>query len=139
MSTPRDGRRRYANPKAVGDILAGFMRTSGLKEKLRSPEVYDCWPDVAGPEASEHSRVVGFSNCVLHVEVDSAPWLQMFTFKKAELLESSRQVMSGVRVTDIRFKIGGSAGKPAGAAERSAWQKQTTPPTTQATSRSSPA
>ncbi len=139
MATPRNGR-RYGNPKQVGDILAGFLRVSGLKEKLRSPEVYDCWPEVAGPEASEHSRVTGFSNYVLHVEVDSAPWLQMLaTFKKAELLESIRQIMSGVRVTDIKFKIGGAAGKTAGAAERSTWQKQKIPPTTQATSRSSPA
>ena len=139
MLSPREGRRR-GSPQAVGDILAGYMRTSGLKEKLRSPEVYDCWPEVAGPEASQHSRVIGFTNCVLHVEVDSAPWLQMLaTFKKAELLESIRQVMSGVRVTDIKFKIGGAAGEPAGGAERSTWQKQRTPPTTQATSRSSPA
>lgn len=139
MVTPREGR-RYGNPQPVGDILAGFMRVSGLKEKLRSPEVYDCWPEVAGPEASEHSRVIGFSNYVLHVEVDSAPWLQMLaTFRKSELLDGIRQVMSGVRITDIKFKIGGAAGKTAGGAERGKWRKETTPPTTQATSRSSPA
>lgn len=137
--SPREAR-RGRGPKAVGDILAGYMRTSGLKEKLRSPEIYDCWPDVAGPDAREHSRVVGFSHCVLYVEVDSAPWLQMLsTFRKAELLKDIRQLMSGVRVTDIRFKIGGAAGKTARAPERSTWRKQTSPPTTRATSRSSPA
>ncbi len=94
-------------PQPVGDVLARYMRTSGLKEKLRSPEIYDCWPEVAGAEARKHSRVVGFSNCVLHVEVDSAPWLQRLeAFEKPELLRSLRALMRGVRVTDIKFRIG---------------------------------
>jgi len=107
-----------------------------MKEKLRSPAVYDCWPEVAGAEAAEHSRVVGFNNCVVHVEVDSAPWLQMLaTFRKTELLGAMRQLLSGVRVTDIRFKIGGGPSGP-GASEKTTWPKETTPPTTRATSRS---
>jgi len=114
------------------------MWTSGLKQKLRSPEVYDCWPDVAGPEACEHSRVVGFNDCVLYVEVDSAPWLQMLaTFKKAELLTGIKQLMSGVLVKDIKFKIGGDGAPGQSASEGNSWQKN--PPTTQRTSRSFPA
>ena len=102
--------RRSGQPQPVGDILARYLRTSGLKEKLRNPEVYDCWPEVAGAEAYRHSRVVGFHNCVLHVEVDSAPWLHLLsTFKKAELLGGVRQTMPGVLVKDIKFKIGSAA------------------------------
>jgi len=100
-------RRGKYGPQPVGDVLAKYMRTSGLKEKLRSPEVYDCWPEVAGAEASRHSRVVGFAGCVLHVEVDSAPWLHMLaTFRKPELLSGLRATLQGVRVRDIKFKIG---------------------------------
>jgi len=129
---------RRGGPQPVGDILARYMRTSGLKQKLRSSEVYDCWPEVAGPEACEHSRVVGFNNCVLYVEVDSAPWLQMLaTFKKAELLTGIKQLMSGVRVKDIKFKIGGDGAPAPRASEGNSWQKNR--PTTQQTSRSSPA
>lgn len=129
---------RRGGPQPVGDILARYMRVSGLKQKLRSSEVYDCWPEVAGPEACEHSRVVGFNNCVLYVEVDSAPWLQMLaTFKKAELLTGIKQLMSGVRVKDIKFKIGGDGASVPHALEGNSWQKN--PPTTQQTSRSSPA
>ena len=54
--------RGRGGPKPVGDILARFMKTSGLKQTLRSPEVYDCWPEVAGPEASLHSRVARTSS-----------------------------------------------------------------------------
>jgi len=135
--TSRSARGR-SGPKPVGDILARFMQASGLKQTLRSPEVYDCWPEVAGSEASQHSRVVGFSNCVLHVEVDSAPWLQELSFRRKELRESIGQVMSGVRVTDIRFRVGGP-GDGRGPAEGNTWQKAPAPPTTPATSRSSPA
>ena len=136
---------RGGEAKPVGDILARFMRTSGLKDKLRSPEIYDCWPEVAGPEASRHSRVVGFNNCVLHVEVDSAPWLQMLaSFRKPELLQGIKQLMSGVRVTDIRFRIGSGPADadwpaPAGKIGRNPCQKQPLPPTTRETSRSFPA
>jgi predicted nucleic acid-binding Zn ribbon protein len=111
-----------------------------MKEKLRNPEVYECWPEVAGPEACRHSRVVGFNNCVLYVEVDSAPWLQMLaTFQKPELLRGLREMMRGVRVRDIRFKIGSAAGPPAGASERKPWPRQPNPPTTHEASKSSPA
>ena len=134
--------RRGGEPRAVGDVLAKFLRASGLKEKLRSPQVYDCWPEVAGVEACSHSRVVGFTNCVLHVEVDSAPWLQMLaTFRKAELLQNLKERMTGVRITDIRFRIGHSGSAP-DASERNPWPNKTSNrqsrPTTPETSRSSP-
>ena len=115
------------------------MRTSGLKEKLRSPEIYNCWPEVAGAEVCRHSRVVGFNNCVLYVEVDSPPWLHMLsTFKKQDLLAGLRQTMRGVRVRDIRFRIGSAAGSAADM-EGKPWPKRKNPPTTPETSGSCPA
>jgi len=135
--------RRGGNPRAVGEVLAKFLRTSGLKEKLRSPEIYDCWPEVAGVEACTHSRVVGFTNCVLHVEVDSAPWLQMLaTFRKPELLRSLKERMTGARIRDIKFRIGNPGGPAPDGSEGNPWFKKassSSPRTTQETSRSSPA
>lgn len=94
-------------PQQLGGILANFLKKSGLREKLRSSEIYDCWPEIVGAEASKHSRVVGITNCVLHIEVDSAPWLQVLSsFRKKELLEGIRQRVTAVRVNDIKFKIG---------------------------------
>jgi predicted nucleic acid-binding Zn ribbon protein len=90
----------------VGDILSADFRVSGLKEKLRSPEVYDCWPEVAG-DAAEHSRVVGFNKNVLYVEVDSAPQLYLLsTFRKRELLAGMQLAVRGTPVKDIRFRVG---------------------------------
>jgi len=138
VSTPRRSHGR--EPQAVGEILARYLRTSGIREKLRSPEVYDCWPEVAGAEAGRHSRVVGFSNCVLHVEVDSAPWLHILSsFKKRELLDGLRGVLQGTRVRDIKFRIGARGGWPVEFSERDPCPKHSNPPTTQETSRSSPA
>jgi len=129
------GARRGGEPKPVGDVLARYMRTSGLGEKLRSREIYDSWPEVAGAEVDKHTRVVGFSGCVLHVEVDSPPWLHMLsTFKKPELLTGLRQALNGVRVRDIKFRIGVVA-----PTEGNPWPRQANPPTTRATSRSYPA
>ena len=128
--------RRGRGPKAVGEILARYMRTSGLKDTLRSPAIYDCWPEAAGDEAAQHSRVVGFKDSVLHVEVDSAPWLQMLaTFRKADLLAGVQQLVRSVRVTDIRFRIGAGATGP-DASEQTAWPPKKHPPTTRGTSRS---
>jgi predicted nucleic acid-binding Zn ribbon protein len=99
--------RRGGEPEVLGNVLARQMRVSGMREKLRHPEIYDCWPEVAGAEACKHTRVVGYNNAVLYVEVDSAPWLHMLsTFKKPELLRGLEQTAGGVRVKDIRFRIG---------------------------------
>ena len=130
---------RRGEPSAVGDVLAAYLRSSGLKEKLRSPEIYNCWPEVAGVEACQHSRVVGFNNCILYVEVDSAPWLQMLaTFRKAELLRGLGEVMQGVRVADIKFRIGSGGCSAPAASGRNPCRKQSFPPTTPGISRSSP-
>ncbi len=137
MST-REGRR--GGPEPVGEVLAKYMHSSGLDQKLRSPEVYDCWPEVVGAEVCKHTRVVGFDRCILYVEVDSAPWLQMLaTFRKPELLRSLRESMRGVRVRDIRFRIGSLKGPAPDTSGRNQWHKQANPPTPQATSRSYPA
>jgi len=126
--------RRGGPPEAVGDILAQYIRSSGLKDKLRSPKIYDCWPQVAGDEASAHTRVVGFTNAVLHVEVDSAPWLQMLaTFRKPELLQGLRGLMNGVPVKDIRFRVGSAPDSGEIISERNPWQKRPSPPTTRGT------
>ena len=117
--------RRKRAPQSVGDVLAKFMKTSGLKQKLRSPEVYDCWPEVAGADACKHSRVVGLNNCVLHIEVDSAPWLQLLsTFRKKELLQSMNQLLTGARVKDIRFRIGNTGDFTPAIEERKTCPKQ---------------
>lgn len=106
---------RGREPEAVGNVLDRFLRVSGMKAQLRSPAVYAGWPEVAGPEAARHSRVVGYKDGTLHVEVDSAPWLQMLsTFRRQELIATANQVMNGVRVKDIRFTIGSSASSTEG-------------------------
>jgi predicted nucleic acid-binding Zn ribbon protein len=104
LHTPRN-RRGDAQP--VGEILAADFRTSGLQEKLRSPEVYECWPEVAG-DAAAYSRVVGFNKNVLYIEVDSAPQLHLLsTFRRRELLAGMQLAVRGMPVKDIRFRVGG--------------------------------
>jgi predicted nucleic acid-binding Zn ribbon protein len=131
--------RRTGRPQKAGEALARYLRSTGLKQKLRSPAVYECWPAVAGREATRHTRVVGFNNCVLYVEVDSAPWLHMLsTFKKPELLDGLDQMLVGARVKDIRFKIGNGPA-PTSLTEGKSCRRRKSPPTAQKTSRSSPA
>jgi len=131
----RQAVRRSSAPMPVGDVLARYLRSSGLKDKLRSPEIYDGWPEVAGAEAVKHTRVAGFTNGVLHVEVDSAPWLQrLAAFQKPDLLRRLRLQLSGVRVRDIQFRIGNTEQAPYAAIERKLCpKKHQRPPTTRAT------
>ena len=146
--------RRGGDPAPVADVLARYLRSSGLNQKLRSPEIYQCWPEVAGPEAREHSRVVGFNNCILYVEVDSAPWLQLLAaFRKQELLRGLQDTLLTARVKDIKFRIGSSMhsapaaepgnharhAAPAPSGRKPCRTKPQPPPTTRETSESCPA
>lgn len=92
-------------PEKLGDILHGFLETSGLAHKLKHLEVYRAWEEVVGPEVAAHTRIAGLARHKLHVEVDSAARRhELSSFYKKQILEGLREQLPNVRIQDIVFQ-----------------------------------
>ncbi len=93
--------------RPLGEILANYMRASGLRRRSSSKGASAVWPLVAGESAARHSRVAGAKKGVLFVTVDSAACLhELANFRKAEILAALRNHEGCAHLHDIKFRLG---------------------------------
>jgi len=94
-------------PKAMRDVLAAYLETSGLARLLSHPELYVALREAVGDEAAADTRVAGFRAGVLEVEVNSSVLLhQLAGFQKQQIIHALQERKTGLFVEDIRFKLG---------------------------------
>ncbi|MEN8148484.1 MAG: DUF721 domain-containing protein [Planctomycetota bacterium] len=100
------GGRRGGPAEKVGKILERVLKEKGLHRPKELTEIDLAWRDVAGPEVSAETVVLGFRAGVLTIEVASAPLLsELTTYQREELLAALRTRWTGTYVQDIRFRI----------------------------------
>lgn len=61
---------------ALGDALRGFLRESGLGDRLRHARVFGAFSEALGPQLGARAKPVHFQFGELTVEVESAAHLQ---------------------------------------------------------------
>lgn len=92
--------------RPLGDILADYLRTSGLRRGPRTGGATAAWPAVAGEATARHSRVAGVRKGVLFVTVDSAACLhELVNFRKAEILAALKSHEGCAHIHDVKFKL----------------------------------
>lgn len=105
MAEP-ESERRGGNPERIGDILARFMRESGLLKTAKQNELIRAWRDVVGTGLAAHTKVRSFRSGVLTIAIDSAPLRQeMELFQREELTKALRERLSGLYVRELRFTL----------------------------------
>jgi predicted nucleic acid-binding Zn ribbon protein len=94
-------------PERVGEILSRLFTARGwgrMQERLRLERA---WTEAVGADLAAHTRTVALRRGVLEVLVDNAVLLQELAhFHKRRLLEAVRRHLTGVAVTDLRFRAG---------------------------------
>jgi len=97
--------KREPGPQAIGEILSAFLQQGGLAQKLKHLEIYDAWGQVVGPAILPHTRIAGFAQNKLYVQVDSAAHMQeLQTFYKKQILQALQARVPRVRILDIVFR-----------------------------------
>jgi len=92
-------------PERIGGVLKNYLRASGLEHKLKNAEIYGVWDEVIGAELRTHTRVSGFKQYKVYVDVDSAAHRQeLATYHKQQLLEDLRARLPNIRIEDIVFR-----------------------------------
>jgi hypothetical protein len=99
---------RQGPTKAIGDLLAGVLGRSKTGRVVAREVLQRAWVDAVGSEVANETRVRGYREGVLTVEVENAALLQeLSTFYRAELMRSLRVSREGffVELRDLRFRL----------------------------------
>ncbi len=102
--TPR--RKRGAEP--LGDLLQGFLKQTSAGREIARDALEVHWRETVGPEIAETTRVSGFRDGVLAVEVASSALLQeLATFYGASILAALKERGAPLpEIRELRFKLG---------------------------------
>lgn len=104
---PRPSQPGDRGPETIGDILARLFAARGWGRRQDRLRLEEAWAGAAGPEFAAQTRVVALRRGVLEVVVANAVLLQELAhYHKRRLLEALRARLTGVTVTDLRFRAG---------------------------------
>ncbi len=97
---------RRGGVSPFGDVLKGFLRESGLGSHLSRAAITKAWRDACGPELARRTRVVGFKNGELVVEVESAAHFQeLKAFRGDECVQAANQILRAPRIRRASFRL----------------------------------
>jgi predicted nucleic acid-binding Zn ribbon protein len=94
-------------PERLSEVLSRLFTARGWGRKQERLRLEQAWSEAVGPEYAERTRVAGFRRNVLEIEVKGAiPMQELSQFHKRRVLELLRQALTGVTISDLRFRAG---------------------------------
>ncbi len=94
-------------PEPIGEILSRLFAARGWGRKQERVRLERAWAEAAGPEYVPQTRVASIRQNVLEIEVRGSVVLQELSqFHKRRLLAKLRELLTGVKITDLRFRTG---------------------------------
>ena len=103
----RDSDRDRRGPKPLGEALGALFATKGLARLRAVGELEEAWALAVGEKDAARTKVGGVRHGVLTVIVAHPTLLdELSAFRKPSLLASLRESAPGVKLQDLRFRIG---------------------------------
>lgn len=94
-------------PEKLTDILGKLFTSRGWGRKNDRMRLESAWAEAAGDAFVKETRVLGMKRGVLEVEVRTAVLLQELShYHKRSLLGKLRTSLTGLTLTDIKFRAG---------------------------------
>lgn len=94
-------------PELLGEVLSRLFIARGWGRRQDRLRLEQAWAEAAGPEHARQTRVGGLRRGVLEVVVGNSVLLQELAhFHKRRLLEALRGRLTGLPITDLRFRAG---------------------------------
>jgi predicted nucleic acid-binding Zn ribbon protein len=106
ISLPSD-RKSPRQPQPVGDLVSGFLRRSGLAEKVEAASVIPRWSEIVGPQIARVTRAARVSEGTLFVAVRSSAWMSELNLMKSDLLRRINAGRQSGRIEQIVFVMDG--------------------------------
>jgi len=88
----------------LGEILRGFVASSGFVRQMRLYRAYGHWEGIVGPEVARHVRPLRVEHGVLWLVADSGVWAEETSFMRPMIVDALAR--HGISVRDIRLRQG---------------------------------
>lgn len=90
-------------PQHISDVLAAFMRESGLEKPLLEHRIVDLWPEVMGSLVAQLTSRVEIRDGVLFVWLRSAALKAQLFECRFEVVAKLNDAVGGKVIRDIRL------------------------------------
>lgn len=100
-------RRRNPDPSSLKDLVPSVLR--GMKRTVAGPvaRVREAWPLVVGEATASRTRVTGFSDGKVRVEVASAAVKHdLSVFRRGEVLKGLRKRLPDLAIRAVFYRVG---------------------------------
>jgi predicted nucleic acid-binding Zn ribbon protein len=95
-------------PSAIGSLMREVLRRRGLSRRSFPAGLDAAWAEAVGPARARATRIGGFRNGVLTIEVESAPLrCELETFYREDLLDRMRVLAPQSGIRRIAFRVWG--------------------------------
>lgn len=95
--------RREGGLTPLGDALGGFLKRSGLAERVEAASVVPEWEERVGGRIAAFTRPLRVSGDTLFVAVRSSAWLAELKMMEREILKKVNEGRERGRIRAIRF------------------------------------
>ena len=93
-------------PEALGNVVAKWLRSSGLSERVDQAAVIPEWPHLVGPQIAAVTTPRSITaNGTLFVEVTTNAWMNELSWLEPELLRSIYATGARAAVLRIRWLL----------------------------------
>lgn len=98
--------KRNDDAEPLADVVARFLKKSGIDERIEQSRVLDQWPILVGREIAAVTRPLSVSeDGTLFVAVRTHSWMSELTMMEKELLDAVNHVTGQRPVQRIRWSL----------------------------------
>ncbi len=91
--------------KSVGDILGQLKKNSSLGQQLEQAQIWERWPELAGPRLAAYGKPHHIRNGVLTVEAENPVWMHRFAYHKWKIIRRINRLAQRELVHDIFVRL----------------------------------
>ena len=93
-------------PSALGDVLAGVLRDSGVAERVEQAGLIPEWPTLVGPQIASVTEPMSITaDGTMFVQVTTNAWMNELSMMEPELLRALNAKPGRVPVKRIRWLL----------------------------------
>ncbi len=94
------------SPERLADLLARFLKKSGIESRIKQSAVIDQWATLVGPELAAVTRPLSVSeDGTLFVSARSHAWMSELTMMERDLLASINRITGDRPIHKLRWSL----------------------------------
>ena len=93
-------------PSAIGDVLAGVLRDSGIAERVEQARLIPEWPSLVGPQIAAVTEPTSIAaDGTMFVRVTTNAWMNELSLMEPQILRALNAKAGRTRVKKIRLQL----------------------------------